>query len=152
SPPGSSTGLPAPCPRRRGCPGRRLRSTARPWRGLGLVPLEVCQGLTPGVGRSIKGKNPSPRPRDSPRMNTDHDTGSPRPNEDVLSSIHPSSSTGGAVVVSELLLRWQEGRAQGKAISPEELCAGHLELLDEVRREVEALLALERMLESRTVS
>jgi tetratricopeptide (TPR) repeat protein len=48
--------------------------------------------------------------------------------------------------VNELLLRWQELRDQGRAVSPEELCAGRPDLLDDLRRQVEALRSMERFL------
>jgi hypothetical protein len=48
--------------------------------------------------------------------------------------------------VSELLLRWQEGRQRGEGISAEELCAGCPELLDEVQRRIEALQSMEATL------
>src|SRR5262249_62284958 len=41
--------------------------------------------------------------------------------------------------VSDLLSRWQELRSLGQEVSPEALCADHPELLDELRRQVEAL-------------
>jgi formylglycine-generating enzyme required for sulfatase activity len=53
--------------------------------------------------------------------------------------------------VRELLLRWLEERRQGTALSAEQMCAGHPEVLDEFRRQIEALLALERMLDLRTL-
>jgi serine/threonine-protein kinase len=44
--------------------------------------------------------------------------------------------------VSELLLRWEEGRALGRPVSAEELCRERPELLEEVRRAVGALEAV----------
>jgi hypothetical protein len=48
--------------------------------------------------------------------------------------------------VSELVLRWQELRDEGRAVSAEELCAGRPELLGELRRQIEALGSMERFL------
>src|SRR6266851_4397811 len=48
--------------------------------------------------------------------------------------------------LEELLLRYDELRQQGQAISPEELCGEHTELLEEVRREIQELEALNRLL------
>jgi tetratricopeptide (TPR) repeat protein/serine/threonine protein kinase len=48
--------------------------------------------------------------------------------------------------VSELLLRWQGLRDQGQIISAEELCAGCPELLDDLRRQIQALLSMEQFL------
>jgi WD40 repeat protein/tRNA A-37 threonylcarbamoyl transferase component Bud32 len=47
---------------------------------------------------------------------------------------------------SELILRWQAEREQGRALSPEELCAASPELLDEVQHQIEAMLSMEGML------
>jgi serine/threonine-protein kinase len=47
--------------------------------------------------------------------------------------------------VSELLLRWEELRAQGRLASAEELCRDRPELLDEVRRHLRALEAVYRV-------
>jgi serine/threonine-protein kinase len=41
--------------------------------------------------------------------------------------------------LEELLLEWEDARESGRAVSPEELCAGAPELLDEVRRRVTLL-------------
>jgi serine/threonine protein kinase len=48
--------------------------------------------------------------------------------------------------LEELLLRYDELRQQGQALSPEELCGDHPELLYEVRREIQELEALNRFL------
>jgi serine/threonine-protein kinase len=48
--------------------------------------------------------------------------------------------------VSELVLRWQELRDQGRTIAAEALCADCPELLDELRRQVHALLSMEQFL------
>jgi serine/threonine-protein kinase len=53
-----------------------------------------------------------------------------------MSSIRP---------VSELLLRWEELRAQGRAVSAEELCRDQPELVEEVRRHLRALEAVYRV-------
>jgi hypothetical protein len=47
--------------------------------------------------------------------------------------------------VSERLLRWEELRARGQHVSPEELCQDCPELLEEVRFRIEALEALYRL-------
>jgi tetratricopeptide (TPR) repeat protein len=52
----------------------------------------------------------------------------------------------GASTVNELLLRWQELREQGRPVSAEELCAGRPELLDDLRRQIEALRSMEQFL------
>jgi tetratricopeptide (TPR) repeat protein len=48
--------------------------------------------------------------------------------------------------VNELVLHWQELREQGRAASAEELCADRPELLDEFRRQIEALVSMEQFL------
>jgi Flp pilus assembly protein TadD/tRNA A-37 threonylcarbamoyl transferase component Bud32 len=48
--------------------------------------------------------------------------------------------------VNELLLRWQELRDQGRAVSAEGLCAGRPDLLDDLRRQIEALRSMEQFL------
>src|SRR6516225_7270408 len=48
--------------------------------------------------------------------------------------------------VNELLLRWQELREQGRVASAEELCARRPDLLDELRRQIEALRSMEQFL------
>lgn len=45
--------------------------------------------------------------------------------------------------VSELLLRWRELRQQKRVASPEELCANKPELLDELKRRIQAVEAME---------
>jgi serine/threonine-protein kinase len=47
--------------------------------------------------------------------------------------------------VSELLLRWEELRERGQAVSAEELCRDRPELVDDVRRRIEALEAVYRV-------
>jgi hypothetical protein len=54
--------------------------------------------------------------------------------------------TSAGVSVGELLLRWQELRERGQSVTPEELCAGHPELLGELRRRVQALDSMEGFL------
>ncbi|HYT90203.1 MAG TPA: serine/threonine protein kinase, partial [Gemmataceae bacterium] len=49
-------------------------------------------------------------------------------------------SSGGQL--SELLLRWEEQREQGRDVSPEELCRDCPHLLEEVRREIRGLEGL----------
>jgi predicted Ser/Thr protein kinase len=44
--------------------------------------------------------------------------------------------------LQDLLLRWEELQEQGQTVSPEELCTDCPELLDELRRRVQVLLAL----------
>jgi eukaryotic-like serine/threonine-protein kinase len=48
--------------------------------------------------------------------------------------------------VGELVLRWQELRAKGRAVSAEELCAGCPEQLDDLRGRIEALASMEQFL------
>jgi serine/threonine-protein kinase len=50
--------------------------------------------------------------------------------------------------VNELLLRWYEAQEQGRPVSPEELCGDCPELLESVRRGIDALLSMEGMLRS----
>jgi serine/threonine protein kinase len=47
--------------------------------------------------------------------------------------------------VSELLLRWEELRERGQAVSAEELCRDRPELVDDVRRRIAALEAVYRV-------
>ncbi len=49
--------------------------------------------------------------------------------------------------VTELVLRWQEAWQRGQPIDTAELCAGTPELRDEVRRHLEALRAMEALLD-----
>jgi serine/threonine-protein kinase len=49
--------------------------------------------------------------------------------------------------LSDLLLRWEELRDQGRPVAPEELCRDCPELIDEVRRQVRALEALHPVLQ-----
>jgi tetratricopeptide (TPR) repeat protein len=49
--------------------------------------------------------------------------------------------------VSALLLRWEDARERGECLSPEELCRDSPEHLPEVRRQVEALGAVYRMID-----
>ncbi len=48
--------------------------------------------------------------------------------------------------LSDLLLRWQEGRERGQDRAPEEWCAGRPELVEEFRRRAAALASMERRL------
>src|SRR5438046_1736194 len=48
--------------------------------------------------------------------------------------------------LSELLLRWDESRQQGRTVSIEELCAARPELTDELKRRIQAVEAMERRL------
>jgi serine/threonine protein kinase len=48
--------------------------------------------------------------------------------------------------ISDLLLRWQDLRRQGKNPSAEELCSGRAELLGELERQIHALEEMEAML------
>jgi serine/threonine-protein kinase len=48
--------------------------------------------------------------------------------------------------VPELVSRWQELRRQGKTVSPEELCAGCPERLEDVKRHLQAVGAMESFL------
>src|SRR5262249_44173460 len=50
--------------------------------------------------------------------------------------------------VEDLLLRWEELSERGESVTPEELCRDCPELLDELRRRVNALQALKPALES----
>src|SRR4051812_9397435 len=47
-----------------------------------------------------------------------------------------------AEAVSELLVRWEELRAQGQVVSAEELCRDRPDLVEEVRRQLRALEAI----------
>lgn len=51
-----------------------------------------------------------------------------------------------AVECSELLLRWQDLRQQGKEVSPEVICADCPELVEELRRQIQALEYMEGLL------
>jgi tetratricopeptide (TPR) repeat protein/tRNA A-37 threonylcarbamoyl transferase component Bud32 len=46
--------------------------------------------------------------------------------------------------VGELVVRWQELRGRGQAVSPAELCTGCPELIGEVEHQIEALISMER--------
>jgi tetratricopeptide (TPR) repeat protein/tRNA A-37 threonylcarbamoyl transferase component Bud32 len=48
--------------------------------------------------------------------------------------------------VNELVLRWHELREQGQNVSAEELCADRPELLDDLRRQIDALRSMEQFL------
>jgi serine/threonine protein kinase len=61
----------------------------------------------------------------------------------AMSSIEP---------VSELLLRWEELRAEGRVVSAEELCRDQPEVIDEVRRHIRALEAVYRIPRGASVS
>jgi serine/threonine protein kinase len=45
--------------------------------------------------------------------------------------------------LSELLLRWQDHRDKGQTLSPEELCVGCPEFVDELRQRIDALCSME---------
>jgi tRNA A-37 threonylcarbamoyl transferase component Bud32 len=49
--------------------------------------------------------------------------------------------------LGDLLMRWEELRQQGKSVAAEDLCAGTPELRDELRRRIEALKALDQVLD-----
>jgi serine/threonine protein kinase/Tfp pilus assembly protein PilF len=49
-------------------------------------------------------------------------------------------------LVMELVARWQELRAQGRTVSAEELCAQYPGLLDDLKRQLEALQSMENFL------
>jgi eukaryotic-like serine/threonine-protein kinase len=49
------------------------------------------------------------------------------------------------VTVGDLLLRWEELRAEGRAVSAEELCPDRPDLLEELRRQIRALEAVYRV-------
>src|SRR5262249_1527002 len=50
--------------------------------------------------------------------------------------------------VTDLLLRWEELSERGESVTPEELCRDCPELLDELRRRVRALQALDQALDA----
>src|SRR5262245_59815740 len=50
------------------------------------------------------------------------------------------------ISVSALVVRWQELRQQGQDVSAKELCAGCPELLDDVKRQIQALASMEQFL------
>ena len=50
--------------------------------------------------------------------------------------------------VEDLLLRWEELSERGESVTPEELCRDCPELLDELRRRVRALQALDPALDA----
>jgi serine/threonine-protein kinase len=50
--------------------------------------------------------------------------------------------------VSELVQRWQDLHERGRSVTAEELCAENHELLDELKRQIQALLAMEQFLGS----
>src|SRR5262249_15938249 len=52
--------------------------------------------------------------------------------------------------VSEILLRWEELRERGQTLTAEELCREYPELREEVARRIQALLALEPVLDDST--
>src|SRR5262249_3631554 len=47
--------------------------------------------------------------------------------------------------IGDLLILWEEGRQQGKTLTPEELCRDRPDLLDEARRQIRALEAMYRV-------
>lgn len=54
--------------------------------------------------------------------------------------------------IEERVSRWESLNARGEVVSPEELCAGHPELIDEVGRRIRALESIDRLMESVNVS
>ncbi len=48
--------------------------------------------------------------------------------------------------VNELVQRWQDLHQRGRSVSAEELCTENPELLDELRRQIQALMAMEQFL------
>ena len=48
--------------------------------------------------------------------------------------------------IDEIMLHWEAARQQGRNLAPEELCAESPLLLDEVRRRMDAILAMEQIL------
>ena len=61
----------------------------------------------------------------------------------------PTEAESSAVVIdqlSELLLHWQELRRQGRQATAEELCAGQPEIVEELRRQMHAVQAMEALL------
>jgi serine/threonine protein kinase/Tfp pilus assembly protein PilN len=62
----------------------------------------------------------------------------------MKTSLDASESVAGKL--TELRLRWQEHRDRGDAVTPEALCADCPELLDELRRQLAALEAMEAAL------
>jgi serine/threonine-protein kinase len=50
--------------------------------------------------------------------------------------------------LGDLLLRWEELHEQGQSVTPEELCGDCPELLDELRRRIQALQALNQALDT----
>src|SRR5438309_2756970 len=61
-------------------------------------------------------------------------------------------SRGAAMAAStrivDLIVRWQDLRAQGQAITPDELCAESPELLDEFQRRLQELASLASMMKT----
>src|SRR5262249_54063186 len=53
-----------------------------------------------------------------------------------------------SVRVDDLLLRWEELREQGQSVAAEQLCGDCPELLDELRRRIQALRALSPALDT----
>jgi eukaryotic-like serine/threonine-protein kinase len=49
-------------------------------------------------------------------------------------------------LIDNLLLQWQEAREQGSSCSAESLCAGHPELIEQVREQIDALEAMHALL------
>src|SRR5260370_13151410 len=50
--------------------------------------------------------------------------------------------------LNELLLSWEEGQLRGQPLAPEELCQDCPDLLEGLKRNIEALRALEPMLDT----
>jgi serine/threonine-protein kinase len=53
-----------------------------------------------------------------------------------------------ASTINELVLRWQDLRDQGRPPTAEELCADCPELLDDLRRQIQALVSMEQFLDA----
>jgi formylglycine-generating enzyme required for sulfatase activity len=58
----------------------------------------------------------------------------------------PQGQTPPATSLDELFQRWKELRGQGKEVSPEDLCAGHPELFEDLRNRIRALANMEDFL------
>jgi serine/threonine-protein kinase len=52
------------------------------------------------------------------------------------------------MMIDELLLRWEEAREQGRPLAVEGLCADCPELADELQRRIQALSAVDKVLEA----
>jgi hypothetical protein len=60
---------------------------------------------------------------------------------------HAGQRSPAAPSVEELVSRWQALRRQGQEVSAEQLCAGHPELLADLRRRLEALASMAGLLD-----